>query len=116
MICILWCCYFILFINKCIFFFFSQAFREVGNVKNNKDDQPLGGKKSTVVPVEQFKTFSVYEDHLESTEQATATIITSKQSETTSQDVVDKENLYHEKLQQQQQRTQQHHNILHERR
>ncbi|XP_075160379.1 cyclin A [Haematobia irritans] len=90
------------------------AFREVGNVKNIKDDQTLGGKKSTVVPVEQFKTFSVYEDHNENIEpQQTAIssgVFNVKQTENTSQDVVDKENVFQDK----QQRSQ-HHNILTER-
>ncbi|XP_073837052.1 G2/mitotic-specific cyclin-A-like [Musca autumnalis] len=93
------------------------AFRDVGNVKNsNKDDQTLGGKKSTVVPVEQFKTFSVYEDHNENFEQQQ--LVAGKQNDATtaaaaSQDVVDKENLFHEKQQRLQQ--QQHHHILSER-
>ncbi|XP_061386921.1 G2/mitotic-specific cyclin-A [Musca vetustissima] len=94
------------------------AFRDVGNVKNsNKDEQTtLVGKKSTVVPVEQFKTFSVYEDHNENVEQQQLVAALNKQNDATaapaSQDVVDKENLFQEK---QQQRLQQHHHILSER-
>ncbi|XP_013111919.2 G2/mitotic-specific cyclin-A [Stomoxys calcitrans] len=91
------------------------AFREVGNVKICKDDQTLlGGKKASVVPVEQFKTFSVYEDHNENIEpqQVVASSgVPIKQNDVTSQDVVDKENVFHDK----QQRLQQHHNILTER-
>ncbi|XP_011290998.2 G2/mitotic-specific cyclin-A [Musca domestica] len=92
------------------------AFRDVGNVKNStKDDQTLGGKKSTVVPVEQFKTFSVYEDHNENVEQQQLVAAINKQNDAvTSQDVVDKENVFHEKQQRLQQQ-QQHHNILSER-
>lgn len=86
-------------------------------MKNNKDDHAvLPGKKSTVVPVEQFKTFSVYEDHNENDELLQTQqlqVVTQKvvNIETTSQDVVDKENVYREK----QQRLLQHH-ILTDRR
>lgn len=76
----------------------------------------MGGKKSTVVPVEQFKTFSVYEDHNENVEQQQLVAAINKQNDAvTSQDVVDKENVFHEKQQRLQQQ-QQHHNILSERR
>ncbi|KAI8116499.1 G2/mitotic-specific cyclin-A [Lucilia cuprina] len=100
------------------------AFRDVGNVKgntnnniNNKDDTTtLAAKKSTIVPVEQFKTFSVYEDynevvaveeveqhHHQQKQQNEITAATA-----TSLDVVDKENVYHEKQQQQHRFQQQH--------
>ncbi|KAM7358088.1 cyclin A isoform 1-T3 [Cochliomyia hominivorax] len=99
------------------------AFREVGNVKGNninKDETTLAGKKSTIVPVEQFKTFSVYEDYneVEEVEQhQSSVVVITKQNETTtaatatSHDVVDKENVYHEKQLHnlQQQRFQQQH-------
>lgn len=106
---------------KIIIVIFSlQAFRDVGNVKgnnnNSKDDTTaLAAKKSTIVPVEQFKTFSVYEDYNEVEEvvqhQQQSVVVITKQNETTaatatSHDVVDKENVYHQK--QQQHRFQQH--------
>ncbi|XP_046807737.1 G2/mitotic-specific cyclin-A [Lucilia cuprina] len=103
------------------------AFRDVGNVKgntnnniNNKDDTTtLAAKKSTIVPVEQFKTFSVYEDYnevvaVEEVEQQHQHHQQQKQQNeitaatATSLDVVDKENVYHEKQQQQHRFQQQH--------
>ncbi|KAM8707974.1 hypothetical protein ACLKA7_015013 [Drosophila subpalustris] len=41
------------------------AFREVGNIRVDENAGYGGSNKSNVVPVEQFKTFSVYEDNID---------------------------------------------------
>uniref|UniRef100_A0A1A9X325 Uncharacterized protein n=1 Tax=Glossina brevipalpis TaxID=37001 RepID=A0A1A9X325_9MUSC len=108
------------------------AFRELCHVKANDENVGYGGnrhaanlgvKKSSVVPVEQFKTISVYEDKNDAVTDTHITTVTNKpQSQhypaaaaaaaaaagggaviETSHDVVGKENLYGEKQQQRQQ-------------